>query len=312
MDQRDLVERAGRGDHDAFGALVGTTIAGLEAVARLILRDHELARDAVQDAYIKAWRDLPGLRDPERFEAWLHRLLVNTCLDTLRRRRRRPMEVELVPIAPPSVGDETGWVADRDQLERGFRGLDPDQRAVLVLHYYVGMTVPMVAETLGVPLGTAQSRLGRALATLRTALGPEFDTDTSPSSGEGSHEPHRPPRARADRVVRRDRRAADPRLDRGHPRPDRDHPPASALVVPGTLAACGRVRGCRGSPGRFRGGRSPCSRWSSCSPRRPPCTWAAGRGSRHRSARRRTASWRMPRTATSGPSTRSPGSGMRS
>ena len=70
-----------------------------------------------------------------------------------------------MPIAPPSVGDETGWIADRDQLERGFRGLDPDQRAVLVLHYYVGMSVPMVAETLGVPLGTAQSRLGRALAT---------------------------------------------------------------------------------------------------------------------------------------------------
>ena len=81
-------------DHDALGPLVGATIAGLEAVARLILRDHELARDAVQDAYIKAWRDLPGLRDPERFEAWLHRLLVNTCLDMLRKRRRRPLEVE--------------------------------------------------------------------------------------------------------------------------------------------------------------------------------------------------------------------------
>ena len=180
MDQRDLVERAGRGDHDAFSALVNTTIAGLEAVARLILRDHELARDAVQDAYIKAWRDLPGLREPERFEAWLHRLLVNTCLDMLRKRRRRPMEVELMPITPSSVGDATGWIADRDQLERGFRGLDPDQRAVLVLHYYVGMSVPMVAETLGVPLGTAQSRLGRALATLRTTLGPEFDAENEP------------------------------------------------------------------------------------------------------------------------------------
>ena len=180
MDQRDLVERAGRGDHDAFGALVGATIAGLEAVARLILRDHELARDAVQDAYIKAWRDLPGLREPDRFDAWLHRLLVNTCLDTLRKRRRRPMEVELAPIASPSVGDETGWIADRDQLERGFRRLDPDQRAVLVLHYYVGMSVPMVAETLGVPLGTAQSRLGRALAALRTTLGPDYDTQSEP------------------------------------------------------------------------------------------------------------------------------------
>jgi RNA polymerase sigma-70 factor, ECF subfamily len=180
LDQRDLVERAGHGDHDAFSALVGATIAEVEAVARLILRDHELARDAVQDAYIKAWRDLPGLREPDRFEAWLHRLLVNTCLDTLRKRRRRPLEVELTPIVRPSVGDATGWVADRDQLERGFRGLDPDQRAVLVLHYYVGMSIPMVAETLGVPLGTAQSRLGRALAALRATLGPEFETEHEP------------------------------------------------------------------------------------------------------------------------------------
>ena len=240
VDQRDLVERAGRGDHDAFGALVGATIAELEAVARLILRDHELARDAVQDAYIKAWRDLPGLREPERFEAWLHRLLVNTCLDTLRKRRRRPMEVELMPITPPSIGDETGWVADRDQLERGFRGLDPDQRAVLVLHYYVGMSVPMVAETLGVPLGTAQSRLGRALAASGRRSGLSSKPSTSPSSGEGSHERHRSPRARAHYVVRRHGGPADARLDRGHPCGDGDHPPAAALVVPGTLAARGR------------------------------------------------------------------------
>jgi RNA polymerase sigma-70 factor (ECF subfamily) len=180
LDQRDLVERAGRGDHEAFAALVSATIAELEAVARLILRDHELARDAVQDTYIRAWRDLPGLRDPERFDAWMHRLLVNASIDTLRRRRRRPIEVELTPIIPSSVGDDTGQVADRDQLERGFRQLDPDQRAVLVLHYYVGMSVPVVAETLGVPLGTAQSRLGRALATLRSTLGAEYDTETEP------------------------------------------------------------------------------------------------------------------------------------
>ncbi len=95
MDQRDLVERAGLGDHDAFAVLVRESIAHLEAVARLILRDHELARDAVQDAYVRAWRDLPGLRDPDRLDPWLHRLTVNACLDTVRRRRRRPIEVEL-------------------------------------------------------------------------------------------------------------------------------------------------------------------------------------------------------------------------
>ena len=105
MDQRDLVDRAGRGDHDAFARLVDASIARLEAVARLILRDPELARDAVQDAYIRAWRDLPGLRDPERFDAWLHRLTVNASLDVVRRRRRRPVEVDIEPISPPSVSD---------------------------------------------------------------------------------------------------------------------------------------------------------------------------------------------------------------
>jgi RNA polymerase sigma-70 factor (ECF subfamily) len=180
VDQRDLVERAGRGDHDAFGLLVGGSIARLEAVARLILRDPDLARDAVQDAYIRAWRDLPGLRDPDRFEAWLHRLTVNACLDVVRHRRRRPMEVELSPISPPTVGDETGPIADRDQLERGFRHLRVEHRAVLVLHYYVGMSVPALAETLDIPLGTAQSRLGRALVALRAAI--QADLDIEPAA----------------------------------------------------------------------------------------------------------------------------------
>jgi RNA polymerase sigma-70 factor (ECF subfamily) len=185
VDQRDLVERAGRGDHDAFGQLVGASIARLEAVARLILRDRELARDAVQETYLRAWRDLPGLRDPDRFDAWLHRLTVNACLDVVRRRRRRPHEVDLTPITPSAVPDQTGLVADRDQLERGFRRLGTDHRAVLVLHYYVGLSVPAVAETLGVPLGTAQSRLGRALAALRDALRSEAEpTPTSARQGQ--------------------------------------------------------------------------------------------------------------------------------
>ena len=170
MDQRELVERAGRGDHDAFAALLGASIARLEAVARLIVRDQELARDAVQDAYIRVWRDLPGLRDPDKFDAWLHRLTVNSCLDAVRKRKRRPVEVELSPLMSPFSGDQTGLIADRDQLERGFRRLGPDMRAVLVLHYYVGMSASDVAETLDIPKGTAQSRLHRALAELRAAI----------------------------------------------------------------------------------------------------------------------------------------------
>jgi RNA polymerase sigma-70 factor, ECF subfamily len=171
VDQRDLVERAGRGDHDAFAALVGATIARLEAVARLILRDPDLARDAVQDAYLRAWRDLPGLRDPDRFEAWLHRLTVNASIDAVRRRRRRPIEVELTPTTPQSMRDPTGLVVDRDEIDVGFRQLAPDLRAILVLHYYVGMSMPEVAQTVGIPLGTAQSRLNRALTGLRRAMG---------------------------------------------------------------------------------------------------------------------------------------------
>jgi RNA polymerase sigma-70 factor, ECF subfamily len=170
VDQRELVERAREGDHDAFSTLVGASIAQLEAVARLILRDQDLARDAVQEAYIRAWRDLPGLRDPERFDAWLHRLTVNACLDAVRRRRRRPIEVELSPIFPPSIADQSERVADRDQLERGFRRLGADLRIVLVLHYYLGMSASAVAETLDIPPGTAQSRLHRALAELRAAI----------------------------------------------------------------------------------------------------------------------------------------------
>ncbi len=170
MDQRELVVRAGRGDHDAFASLAGASIARLEAVARLILRDDGLAQDAVQEALIRAWRDLPGLRDPDRFDAWFQRLIVNACLDAARRRRRRPIEVELTEIEPPLGVDSANLIADRDELERGFRRLSVDQRALLVLHYYLGLPTTSVAEMLGVPLGTAQSRLHRALEAMRAAL----------------------------------------------------------------------------------------------------------------------------------------------
>jgi DNA-directed RNA polymerase specialized sigma24 family protein len=88
----------------------------------------------------------------------------------MRKRRRRPLEVELAPMSPPMVGDASGHVADRDVLERGFRRLKPEQRAVLVLHYYLGMPASAVADTLDIPFGTAQSRLHRALSALRAAV----------------------------------------------------------------------------------------------------------------------------------------------
>jgi len=173
MDQRGLVERAREGDHEAFTALVDLTIARLDTAARLILRDPELARDAVQDTLIHAWRDLRGLRDPDRFDAWLHRLLVNASLDLDRRRRRRLIEVELQPLDSPIVHDTAGELADRDLLDAALARLDPGHRAVVVLHYYLGMPLPEVAASVGIPLGTAKSRLHYALAAMRSTLLPE-------------------------------------------------------------------------------------------------------------------------------------------
>ena len=173
MRQRDLVEQAGQGDHDAFAVLLDASIARLDAAARLILRDHELARDAVQEAAIRAWRDLPRLRDPDRFEAWLYRLTVNACLDLARRRRRRPIEVELTILDDPVINDASTGVADRDLLDRALRRLEPVQRAVIVMHHYLGMPLPEVAETLHIPLGTAKSRLSRSLAAIRVAFADE-------------------------------------------------------------------------------------------------------------------------------------------
>ncbi len=170
MDQRERVELARRGDHDAFALLAGTFVARLDAAARLILRDPELARDAVQEGFIRAWRNLPALRDPDRFEAWLRRLVVRSCIDMLRRRGRRPIEIELTPIDSPTVADISSVIADRELLDQALRRLDPEWRAVVVLHFYLGMPLPAVAATLGIPIGTAKSRLHRSLSAMRLTI----------------------------------------------------------------------------------------------------------------------------------------------
>ena len=170
--QRELVERARRGDHDAFAALAGAAITRLDGAAWLILRDVEQAKDAVQNALVRAWRDLPTLRDPDAFDAWLSRLLVRACIDEARRLRRHRVDVELTDLnlAMPAVGGYESSIADRDQLERGFLRLEPEMRAVIVLHHYLDLPLPAVAATLGIPLGTAKSRLHRALGLMRAAL----------------------------------------------------------------------------------------------------------------------------------------------
>ncbi len=177
MDQRSLVEQAARGDHDAFAVLAGASIARLDAAARLILRDSDLAQDAVQDALMAAWRNLRALRDPDRFDAWVYRLLIHACIDVLRRRRSRPIEVEMKPVREPTVGDVEDEVADREIVDNALRRLDPTWRAVVILHYFLGMPLPEAAAILGIPLGTAKSRLHRSLALMRTALDGEGYSD---------------------------------------------------------------------------------------------------------------------------------------
>ena len=182
--QRDLVVRAQGGDHDAFAVLAGAAIGRLDAAARLILRDADLAQDAVPETLIRCWRDLPTLRDPDRFEAWLNRIFLNACRDQQRRVKRRRVEVALPDVLPHAVADGQTAVSDRDQVERGVRRLAPEHRTILVLHYYLGLPLVDAAAAMGVPVGTAKSRLNRATQALRATLDadartPEMQTEVS-------------------------------------------------------------------------------------------------------------------------------------
>jgi RNA polymerase sigma-70 factor (ECF subfamily) len=169
--QQDLVVRAQGGDLDAFSELTADRTGRLYAAARLILRDDERAADAVQDALLQAWLDLRGLRDPERFDAWLHRLLVRACYRAAKRHRSREIvEIQVAAEASVVTPDAQRALAVRDQLERGFRRLSPEHRAVIVLRHYLGLSLAESAEVLGIPLGTMQSRLNRATQAMRAAL----------------------------------------------------------------------------------------------------------------------------------------------
>ena len=169
--QRDLAMLAREGDHDAFCALVDGSIGRLYGVACLILRDRDLAHDAVQEALVAAWRDIRALRDPDRIDGWFRRLVVRACYRQARRDKRRAIvELRVVRDASPVSPDPELTVIDRDRLERGFSRLTPEHRAALVLSHYLGLPLSEVAESLDIPIGTAKSRLNRASAAMRAAL----------------------------------------------------------------------------------------------------------------------------------------------
>ena len=176
----ELVIRAQHGDEEAFASLAVAVGDRLHAVAHRILRDIDLAEDATQQALLAIWRDLPQLRDPARFDAWSYRLLVRACYAEGRRSRQWTPNMRLLSSDEPMQADGLSSVVDRDQLERGFRRLSIDHRAVVVLHHYLDMPLDRIAEALGVPVGTVRSRLHHAMRGLRAAL----DADARPTSRE--------------------------------------------------------------------------------------------------------------------------------
>lgn len=169
--ERELVEQARRGDQEAFAALVRLVSDRLYGIAYRILRDSDRAQDALQQALVSIWEDLPSLRDPDRFDAWACRLLVRASYREARRARRWTARIQEITVADgPVGGDQASRLSDRDEIERSFRRLTPEHRAVLVLHYFVGLPVAGIAETLGIPVGTAGSRLHYAVRDLRAAF----------------------------------------------------------------------------------------------------------------------------------------------
>ena len=167
----NLVHRARHGDEEAFEELVDLTGDRCLSIAYRILRDLGRAEDAVQLAFIQAWRSLPSLADDERFEAWLTRILVNECYADMRRQRRRPT-VALRPDDDqhPTERDPYISVEQREQLERAFAHLSLEQRAAFVLHHHAGLSLEDVADATHAPLGTVKSRIHYAGEALRAAI----------------------------------------------------------------------------------------------------------------------------------------------
>jgi RNA polymerase sigma-70 factor (ECF subfamily) len=183
MPRRDLVERAMAGDREAFSELARLKIDELYRIAGFVIGDPDRAKDATQEALVVAWRDLSALRDPDRFDGWMRRLLVNACYREVRRDKRRlRFELHVEPIDRPGQGppDPAIAAAHRDQIERGIRQLDPVGRALVVMVYHLDLPLAEVADSLGVPVGTVKSRLHRTLRSLRAVLDADARAEYDP------------------------------------------------------------------------------------------------------------------------------------
>jgi len=170
--KRELVRRAIEGDHDAFSSLVDASVDRLYAVATLILRDSDRGQDAVQEALMSAWKDIRALRDPDAWDAWLHRITVWACYRAAKQERKRKT-VELKVVSDPhraDVPDSAMALANRDLIERQLNDLPIEHRAVIVLRFYLDLPLDEVGDILDIPVGTVKSRLHRALASLRESM----------------------------------------------------------------------------------------------------------------------------------------------
>jgi len=167
---RVLVEQAQRGERDAYEALARASASRLYRIASRIVRDPDVAEDAVQQTLVAMWRELPSLRDPDRFESWTYRLVVRFCLTESRRARRTGVREVRIDELTPARTDAFAESDLRDQLDRALAELSPEHRAVVVLHHYSGLPLGEIAEILGVPYGTVGSRLHHATRALRASI----------------------------------------------------------------------------------------------------------------------------------------------
>jgi len=167
---RDLVERAQQGDRDAYELLARGAARRLFLIASRILRDADAAEDAVQQTLVTIWRDLPSLRDPDRFDAWSYRVVIRACRSEGRRQRRAGVTVVDISDDLATARDDIGDVVVHDQLGRAFDALSQDHRTVVVLHHLLGLPLGEIAEILDIPYGTVGSRLHHAMRAMRASI----------------------------------------------------------------------------------------------------------------------------------------------